>query len=51
MQQDMTRAQAQQMADVMFQRFDLNHDGDGHPRRGRAGPRLQLGGGRARRSG
>jgi hypothetical protein len=26
-QQDMTRAQAQQMADGMFQRFDLNHDG------------------------
>lgn len=25
--QDMTRAQAQQMADSMFQRFDLNHDG------------------------
>jgi hypothetical protein len=25
--QDMTRAQAQQMADGMFQRFDLNHDG------------------------
>ncbi|HEX5258561.1 MAG TPA: EF-hand domain-containing protein [Sphingomicrobium sp.] len=27
MQQDMTRAQAQQMADTMFQRFDTNHDG------------------------
>ena len=27
MQQDMTRAQAQQMADAMFQRFDTNHDG------------------------
>ena len=27
MQQDMTRQQAQQMADGMFQRFDLNHDG------------------------
>jgi hypothetical protein len=27
MQQDMTRSQAQQMADSMFQRFDLNHDG------------------------
>lgn len=27
MQQDMTRAQAQQRADAMFQRFDLNHDG------------------------
>jgi hypothetical protein len=27
MMQDMTRAQAQQMADAMFQRFDLNHDG------------------------
>ena len=27
MQQDMTRAQAQQMADSMFQRFDTNHDG------------------------
>ena len=27
MQQDMTRAQAQQMADSMFARFDLNHDG------------------------
>jgi Ca2+-binding EF-hand superfamily protein len=27
MQQDMTRQQAQQMADTMFQRFDLNHDG------------------------
>ena len=27
MQQDMTRAQAQQMADAMFQRFDANHDG------------------------
>jgi hypothetical protein len=27
MMQDMTRAQAQQMADSMFQRFDLNHDG------------------------
>jgi hypothetical protein len=27
MQQDMTRAQAQQMADGMFQRFDTNHDG------------------------
>jgi len=26
-QEDMTRAQAQQMADGMFQRFDLNHDG------------------------
>jgi hypothetical protein len=25
--QDMTRAQAQQMTDGMFQRFDLNHDG------------------------
>jgi|SRR5690242_17007255 len=25
--QDMTRAQAQQVADGMFQRFDLNHDG------------------------
>jgi len=25
--QDMTRVQAQQMADSMFQRFDLNHDG------------------------
>ena len=27
MQQDMTRAQAQQLADAMFQRIDLNHDG------------------------
>ena len=27
MMQDMTRAQAQQMADGMFQRFDSNHDG------------------------
>jgi hypothetical protein len=27
MMQDMTRQQAQQMADSMFQRFDLNHDG------------------------
>jgi Ca2+-binding EF-hand superfamily protein len=27
MQQDITRQQAQQMADGMFQRFDLNHDG------------------------
>jgi hypothetical protein len=27
MQQDMTRAQAQQMADSMFQRLDANHDG------------------------
>jgi hypothetical protein len=27
MMQDMTRAQAQQMAERMFQRFDLNHDG------------------------
>jgi len=27
MQQDMTRQQAQQMADQMFQRFDTNHDG------------------------
>jgi hypothetical protein len=27
MQQDMTREQAGQMADQMFQRFDLNHDG------------------------
>jgi hypothetical protein len=27
MMQDMSRAQAQQMADAMFQRFDLNHDG------------------------
>lgn len=27
MQQDMTREQARQMADRMFQRFDLNHDG------------------------
>lgn len=27
MQQDMTRAQAQQQADAMFQRFDINHDG------------------------
>ena len=26
-QRDMTRPQAQQMADSMFQRFDLNHDG------------------------
>jgi len=25
--QDMTRQQAQEMADSMFQRFDLNHDG------------------------
>jgi hypothetical protein len=24
---DMTRAQTQQMADMLFQRFDLNHDG------------------------
>ena len=27
MQQDMTRQQAQQMANSMFQRFDTNHDG------------------------
>ena len=27
MMRDMTRVQAQQMADGMFQRFDLNHDG------------------------
>ena len=27
MDQDMTRAQAQQRADMMFQRFDTNHDG------------------------
>lgn len=27
MQQDMTRDQAKQRADHMFQRFDLNHDG------------------------
>lgn len=27
MQQDMTRAQALQRADAMFQRFDVNHDG------------------------
>lgn len=27
MRKDMTRAQAQQRADAMFQRFDLNHDG------------------------
>lgn len=27
MQQDMTREQAKQRADQMFQRFDLNHDG------------------------
>jgi hypothetical protein len=27
MQQDMSRDQARQMADQMFQRFDLNHDG------------------------
>jgi Ca2+-binding EF-hand superfamily protein len=27
MQQDMTRADAQQRADRMFQRFDANHDG------------------------
>ncbi|HEX5237518.1 MAG TPA: EF-hand domain-containing protein [Sphingomicrobium sp.] len=27
MMQDMTRAQAQQRADMMFQRFDTNHDG------------------------
>ena len=27
MKADMTRAQAQQMADAMFQRFDANHDG------------------------
>ena len=27
MQQDMTRAQAQQMADNIFQRLDANHDG------------------------
>ena len=26
-QRDMTRAQAQQMTDAMFQRIDLNHDG------------------------
>ena len=26
-QQDVTRAQAQQMADRMFQRLDINHDG------------------------
>jgi hypothetical protein len=26
-QRDMTRQEAQQMADSMFQRFDLNHDG------------------------
>lgn len=26
-QKDMTRAEAQQRADAMFQRFDLNHDG------------------------
>jgi hypothetical protein len=27
MQRDMTRQQAQQMADTLFQRLDLNHDG------------------------
>jgi hypothetical protein len=27
MRQDITRQQAQQMADAMFQRFDANHDG------------------------
>jgi hypothetical protein len=27
MQHDMTRAQAQQRAEAMFQRFDVNHDG------------------------
>lgn len=27
MQKDMTRAEAQQRADAMFQRIDLNHDG------------------------
>ena len=27
MDEDMTRAQAQQRADTMFQRFDANHDG------------------------
>ena len=27
MMQDMTRAQAQQRADMIFQRFDTNHDG------------------------
>ena len=27
MMRDMTRAQAQQRADMIFQRFDLNHDG------------------------
>jgi hypothetical protein len=27
MMQDQTRAQAQQRADAMFQRFDVNHDG------------------------
>jgi hypothetical protein len=27
MDQDMTRAEAQQRADMMFQRFDANHDG------------------------
>jgi Ca2+-binding EF-hand superfamily protein len=27
MQQDMSRDQARQMADQMFQRFDVNHDG------------------------
>jgi Ca2+-binding EF-hand superfamily protein len=27
MQRDMTRAEAQQRADAMFQRIDLNHDG------------------------
>ena len=27
MQRDMTRQEAHQMADSMFQRFDLNHDG------------------------
>jgi Ca2+-binding EF-hand superfamily protein len=27
MQEDMTRSEAQQMTDAMFQRFDTNHDG------------------------
>jgi hypothetical protein len=40
--QDMTRAQAQQRADMMFQRFDLNHDGS-VTRQEAEQPRTQMG--------
>jgi hypothetical protein len=47
MTQDMTRQDAQQMADAMFQRFDLNHDGV-VTRQEAEQARSQLGGGGGR---